>query len=77
MKIEVVDKIIKLAQKIKIKLVPMEIFAAHRLPTKNDIKAHPILVRFNNFRKKDKLIRKSKEMKLEGTYINPYLTLNT
>ena len=55
----------------------MEIFSAHRLPTKNNTTAHLILVILNSIRKKDELISKSKEMKLEGIYVNPHLTLNT
>ena len=73
----VIEKIIEVAKKLKTKLVPMEISAAHRLPTKNDTNAHPILARLINLRKKDELIRKSKEMRLEGIYVNPHLTLNT
>ena len=48
----IMEKIIELAKKLKTELVLMEISDVHRLPTKNDNNAHPILVRLNSLRKK-------------------------
>lgn len=74
---EVIEKVIELAEKLEVELSPLEIFASHRLPTKKETNAHPIIVRLNNLRKKEQLIRKSKEKKIKGIYVNHHLTPNT
>ena len=74
---EVMKEVIEMAKKLKVKLDPSEIFASHRLPTKRKTNTHPVLVRLNNLRKKGELIRKSKDMKLDGIYINHYLNTYT
>jgi len=70
-------EVIEMTKKWKVKLDPLEIFASHRLPTKRKTNTHPVLVRLNNLRKKGELIRKSKEMKLDGIYVNHYLNTYT
>ncbi len=57
-------------------LQPYEIHAFHRLPTKEG-KNKPVIVKLNNRQTKARLVRRSKQIKLQNIFVNEYVSKQT
>ena len=75
---ELISILTNLAEKLDTDIEPFDIKAIHGIHTrKNTENEAPIIVRLNNRMKKAKLVRKSKEKRLDGIYISNHLSQQT
>jgi len=71
---DLISEIIEVAGKLQVKLGEKEISGIHRLPTRIKSTARPVIVRLTSYRMKTMLVKKSKEIRLNGIYINEHMT---
>lgn len=75
---ELIEQIEEIGKSLGVQIQLSDIKVAHRLPTsKKENRHRPVIVRMNNRMKKEKLIQRSKECRLQNIYIDRHHTKET
>lgn len=74
---DLVAQIQEIGKSLGVNIEKYDISTCHRLPTNKKESVPPTIVRMNNRHKKEKMIKRSKECRLENIYIDRHLTRMT
>lgn len=74
---ELTEKVKELGLSLGLEIESYDIHACHRLPTNRKEDTPAVILKLNNRNKRSKLIRRSKDVKIEGVYVSPHLSKKT